>query len=318
MKPIANTVKQNAEMMDMLAKFRLNAIAGGVLATTADQLVTKLTVILSKMIDEFGVKYEDSHFVGLNGATLQDWQAQMVVEEKADSTRVNYTIILNEFLRWGCSRNLFGTPDSSVPLYEVLKSGRIRKDNNVEKEVYTEQKVEKLISQMGGNKNTLLRDKAIVAMFVGSGIRSFSLCGMKIKDYRDQEHGRIYILNKGGKHELAHLADFAYPFIDRYLETRPDADDPEAPLWMSQKGRQMTSNALYKIITRKQEELGLPEGLHIFRHSFISAAEKIGGLAVARDLAIHRSVTTTNIYAHTTEEDRMRAINGLPWNQLKI
>jgi len=313
-----NSVQKNEAMMEMLGKYRLNMIANGVLETTGDQLVRKMTIMLSDMVDNFGVEFRDGKFYGLTGAVLQDWQAKLLVEGKKAATRQNYTVILNEFLRWGCGPSLFVDARTDVPLWTVLKT-QVKKDaeeENAKPKMFTEEEIRQMINNMEGHANNMNRDKAIIATFVGSGIRAFSLCGMNIGDYRQQEHGYIRIKNKGGKMKNARLAEFAYEFIDRYLEERVDRDDMSAPLFMTQQKTRFNPNSLLKTIGRKQEKLGLTRGLHIFRHTFISAAEKEGGLAAARDLVFHKNANITNLYAHSTEEDLVNTVNNLPWNDL--
>ena len=316
-----NTVLQNEEIMNLLAKYRLNTIGNGVMESTGDEKVYKIVTCLGRLMDEFGVTFKDGKFYGLTGAALQDWNATMVSEGKAVTTRNNYTIIFNDFLRWGCGRGLFVDPQTDIPLYKILKCGRMPRQNDefpddVNEKFFTEEQIENLIENMPGREKFHVRDRAIVAMFIGSGIRASGLCNMNIGDYKKQEHGRIRIKNKGGAWKLAHLADFAYRFVDAYLETREDKDDMNAPLFVTKYGKRFDRTALYHTMEYRQEQLGMKSGLHIFRHTFTSAAERAGGMAVARDLAIHRSITTTNIYAHTTEKDLHQAINSMPWCKL--
>ena len=52
-------------------------------------------------------------------------------------------------------------------------------------------------------------------------------------------------------------------------------------------------------------------GCHAFRHTFVSAVEKKGGSAVARDLANHKSLVITNRYDHSTAGQRRQAVDAL-------
>lgn len=311
-------INRNPEIMKLLGKYKLNMVASGVLDTTGDQLVQKVSFILSVMEEDFGVRFENGKFYGLTGAVLQDWQAQMVAEDKSPRTRMNYTILLNEFLKWGCGRNLFMDTETDVPLWQVLKCGKLPKEELIPEserkpKFIQAEDVIRLINDMPGIEAHKKRDRAIVAMFVGSGIRSAACCGMNIGDYKNQPHGKIYIKNKGGAWKHTNLAEFAYKFIDEYLETRPDKDDMSAPLFLTKYGTRFIPETMNQTFTAKQKKLGIPQGIHIFRHTFTSAAERAGGAAVARDLAIHKSLTTTNIYTHVTEEDKYEAINAMPW-----
>lgn len=310
------------EMMNLLMRYRGNYIANGAMETTGDAVVEKLRVIFTQMNELGTLKFQDGKITGLNGALLQDWQGWMVSEGKAERTRQNYTILLNEFLRWGAARDIFPDYNSAVQIWTVLKPGKLTRPDKIPEDQrkqmsFSPAEVERLITEMPSSPCYLDRDRAIVALFVGSGIRNTALCDATIGDYR-KEPGMLYIRNKGGALRPANVAEFAVRMVDKYLESRKDKDDMSAPLFLNKYGRKFDRRTMHELISSRQKKLGMVTGVHKFRHSFATATEKAGGPAVARDLCMHRSFMTTNIYANPTEEDKKAAVNALPWNNLSF
>jgi len=56
--------------------------------------------------------------------------------------------------------------------------------------------------------------------------------------------------------------------------------------------------------------LNLKTGVHIFRHTLLTAIDQSGGSALARDIGGHTSVQVTNRYVHSSMEERLEALNS--------
>ena len=158
-----------------------------------------------------------------------------------------------------------------------------------------------------------VRDRAITALVLCSGLRTSELCSLTIGQFRSAVDGRIRLRRKGGAWATAVIGEEAYPLIEEYLKTRKDADDPDRPLFVTTHGNACTRQQLYKAISKKQKAMGVATGLHALRHTAISEVMNTAGAAVARDFANHRSLIVTNRYSHTTEDQRLDAANGLHW-----
>ena len=148
-------------------------------------------------------------------------------------------------------------------------------------------------------------------------MRVSELCSLNIGDIDGHERGSVYVRRKGGAWKTVEVADFAYKYIETYLKTRKDRKDKDAPLFLTSHGCRCSGEQLYKAMRTKQNKAGVREdiqrGNHVFRHTFVSAVEKIGGGAVARDLANHKSLVVTNRYDHSTAKQRHDAVNALQW-----
>jgi integrase/recombinase XerD len=161
------------------------------------------------------------------------------------------------------------------------------------------------------------RDRAVIALFLATGLRVSELCSLKIGDMK--EHGSVYVRRKGGAWKTVDVAEFAYKYIDTYLATRDDADDMDAPLFVTSHGQPCSPGQMYRAMRTKQRKVVGDEkqfGNHVFRHKFVSDVEKVGGAAVARDLANHKSLVITNRYDHSTAEQRAAAVNNTSYARM--
>lgn len=72
----------------------------------------------------------------------------------------------------------------------------------------------------------------------------------------------------------------------------------------------MDRKALWSALAAKQSRLELKTGVHIFRHTLLTAVDQNGGSALARDIGGHTSVHVTNRYMHSSMEERLDVLNS--------
>lgn len=158
-----------------------------------------------------------------------------------------------------------------------------------------------------------LRNRAIVALFLYSGIRVSELCSLTIGSVRKHGRGLIYCRRKGGQWKDVEVADPFYRYLEDYLDTRTDRFDMNAPLFKTNRGGFMERKLIYQTLAPVQRELGIATGSHALRHTYISEIDKIGGPTIARDLANHSSLKITNKYDHSTRDQRQAVLDRLNW-----
>lgn len=275
---------------------------------TNEQCIDRLNTVFDDLIENYGVVLEECAIIGLSGHVLQSWFNKFV-DTRKPSTINNYVSFINPFLRWAynigyiekdISRVLQNVP---IPSVETLPEWERPKDKYM-----THEEVERLL-----NATYSSRDRAIVALFLYSGIRVSELCSLTLDSVLKPEKGKIYCKRKGGKWKYVDVADEFYEYLSEYLAERDDILDRQAPLFISSRGGHLDRRTIYAALSKIQRELGLATGPHVLRHTFISEVDKIGGPSVARDLANHSSLRVTNRYDHTTEEQRRETISRLSW-----
>jgi len=271
-----------------------------------------------KQLEEFGVKLKTEAIVGISGAVLQRW-LNATKKGKKPATVNNYIVTLNPFLRWAHKIYPSGVGDFGnilktikLPTYEQLSE-----DERPKEKYYSDEQIEELLRIPKPYEDSPLkkRDRAIIALFLASGLRVSELCQLKIGSLTDHGHGYVFVKRKGGAWKTTEVAEFAYPYIETYLQTRKDRDNPSAPLFMTINGTPCNRQQLYYCLRNRQKKVTggdeMQFGCHTFRHTFVSSVEKIGGGAVARDLANHKSLTITNRYDHSTAGQRRSAVDAL-------
>lgn len=228
------------------------------------------------------------------------------------STRNLYVVVLKEYFSFLTAMKLI-PEDPSVSLHCVKEK---KKPQDEDSAIYTAQDIEILLSFLSSQapQRNALRDTAIVALLLGSGLRAFELCSLDVSHLSEIQAGVIGVRRKGGNWEKVNVSAFVFPHVARYLLARkPQAADE--PLFLSQKGRRMTPNGVWKTLAAKQRSVQLLTGVHRFRHTFLTDVDRneSGNAAVARDLGGHKSVSVTNGYLHTTSEERQKVVNSMSY-----
>lgn len=279
---------------------------------TNRQCLDRLNTVFDQLTADYGVVMTAGTIEGLNGVTLQTWFNHFV-DARKPSTINNYLAFLNPFLRWA-----YHIGYMLEDLSHLLSCLRIPSQDELPewerpKEKYlTHDQVEAILSDISTGAFAL-RNRAIIALFLYSGLRVSEVCSLTIGSVLGRERGVIYLRRKGGRWCEAEVGLAFYPYLNAYLETRSDGRDMDSPLFLTSRGKPMDRFSVYTALRPVQEKLGVATGPHALRHTYISEVEKIGGPAIARDLANHRSMRITNKYDHTTHDQRAETIAKLSW-----
>lgn len=147
-----------------------------------------------------------------------------------------------------------------------------------------------------------LRDKAILEVLYGCGLRVSEVKDLKISGLYFDE-GFVRVVGKGNKERLVPLGDVAADAVRAYLEARPQADGADADdiLFLNRFARPLSRVSVFKMIKKQALVAGVWKSIspHTFRHSFATHLIENGAdLRVVQEMLGHESVTTTEIYTH--------------------
>ncbi|NPC74296.1 tyrosine recombinase XerC [Corallococcus sp. AB004] len=155
-----------------------------------------------------------------------------------------------------------------------------------------------------------LRDKAILEMLYGGGLRISELCGLDLLGV-DRSSRIVRVMGKGSKERLVPLNAKAIRSLEAYLARRGEllaevreGQDPDA-LFLNFKGGRLTARSIARHLDAYVLKLALARKVspHAMRHSF--ATHLLGGGADIRsiqELLGHASLSTTQKYTHVTFE----------------
>lgn len=175
----------------------------------------------------------------------------------------------------------------------------------------TVKEVEGLLGAPDEKKPAGLRDRAMIEVLYGAGLRVSELITLKFADVNLGD-GFLICRGKGGKERIVPLGRSACAWVGRYLaEVRPlSGPKPGTELFLSRLGRAFTRQGFWKLLRKHAARAGLASKItpHVLRHSF--ATHLLEGGADLRSVQLmlgHSQITTTQIYTHVSRE-RLRRV----------
>jgi integrase/recombinase XerC len=166
----------------------------------------------------------------------------------------------------------------------------------------------------------MIRDMAIIKVFLYCGLRISELVNLDLEDinYQDQS---IKFFGKGNKERYVPLHTEALDSVQRYLPARnkitPKNDDAQKALFLSNQGNRINVRTIQKMVKKYAKKAGFKNFSkitpHKLRHTFASMLyRQTKDLRILQELLGHSNISTTQIYTHTDKEQRKNAVDQLP------
>lgn len=180
-------------------------------------------------------------------------------------------------------------------------------------DVLSTEEIDRMIAQIDMSKSESHRNRAIIEMLYGSGLRVSELVNLQLSNIYLQE-GYMRITGKGSKQRLVPISPVAIEWFAYWLQDRNALDiKPEAAdiAFVNRYGRQLTRAMIFTIIKRLAEAAGIQKNIspHTLRHSFATHLLQNGAdLRIIQQLLGHESISTTEIYTHVDIHDLREAI----------
>ena len=180
-------------------------------------------------------------------------------------------------------------------------------------EVLSVDEIDRMIAAIDMSKPEGRRNRAIIEMLYGSGLRVSELVTLKLSNMYHEE-GYMLVEGKGSKQRLVPVSpeaekQFGLWMADRaLLDVKPDYSDYA---FLNRYGRGLTRSMIFHIIKTLAEEAGIRKNIspHTLRHSFATHLLQNGAdLRIIQQLLGHESITTTEIYTHIDVQDLRNAI----------
>jgi integrase/recombinase XerC len=164
--------------------------------------------------------------------------------------------------------------------------------------------VERLLDAPAGSDARDLRDRALLELLYGCGLRAAEACGLELRDVRlDTESVRV--TGKGGKQRVVPLGGAAAAALERYLgrgRPRLAAAGDAGRLFLSVRGRPLAPSDVRRALQRALTRAGVAQrSPHALRHTFATHLLEGGAdLRSIQDMLGHASVGTTQVYTHVS------------------
>jgi len=186
----------------------------------------------------------------------------------------------------------------------------------------SEEDINRIITCIDNSTDIGKRNKCILEVLYGCGLRVSELIDLKISNINFKE-SYIMVEGKGEKTRLVPLANTTAEFITSYIHTVRNKTKInkkyEDTLFLNSRGTNMSRVIVFIIIKELTQKAGISKSIspHTFRHSFATNLLQNGAdLRFIQEMLGHSSITTTQVYTHLkTEELRDVILNFHPINR---
>ncbi len=263
---------------------------------------------------------------GLSANSLAAYKRDIVEFIRLFNIKFDYSIsskIINEYL--AKLHNLNRKPgtvarkiSSLRNFYKYLFENNLVKNNPFEyarvpeimryhPDYLTVDEVTAILKQPKPEDRNGIRDRAILELIYGTGIRISELINLKISSVYD-EIGFIKIVGKGNKERLVPYGRYASRAVEKYLVDEREKIRPEKDgdiLFLSNRKKKFSRVGLWKMIKKYARKAVIKKEVtpHTFRHSFATHLIEGGAdLRTVQELLGHASISTTQIYTQVDRE----------------
>ena len=233
---------------------------------------------------------------------IRDWMESLMDKGNSASTINKNLSALRSFYRFALKRGLVKKdpahavtgPKKSKPLPQFLREGEM----------------DRLLDGLEWDSSfNNVRARTILLLFYEAGLRRSELIGLDDKDV-DFEAAQLKVTGKRNKQRIVPFGVELAEALKNYKAKRQEEfGETNGALFLSDKGERISGDQVYQIV---RKYLSMVTSLkkrspHVLRHTFATAMLNNGaGLETIKSLLGHESVSTTEIYTHTTFEQLKR------------
>jgi len=215
------------------------------------------------------------------------------------STINSYYRTLQTFFNWLVAEDII----TKSPMTNI-KPPRIPK---TKPQPFSLQDIENLLLLCSGNTFLAVRNRAIILLFLDTGLRLAELANIQLRDV-DFDRGLIKVIGKGSKERVVRMGKRTQKALLHYLLKR---NDSYPSLWVTEERTPLHRAGVQVAIKRLCHRAGITDakpGVHTFRHTAaINYLRNGGGEFTLQILLGHATLTMTRRYVSTLgEEDMIR------------
>lgn len=159
---------------------------------------------------------------------------------------------------------------------------------------------ERLLANESIDRFTALRDRLVMELLYGAGLRVSELVGLNYESV-DADHGVVRVLGKGQKERLCPIGKVASALLVEFKNNFAPSRAPSAPIIVNARSERLPVRQVQLMLKRYLAVAGLPMDLtpHKLRHSYATHLLNAGAdLRVVQELLGHAQLATTQVYTH--------------------
>ena len=252
---------------------------------------------------EFYGNLEGCHsWKSVDSDIIRDWMESMM-DKGNNATSINRRLsALRSFYRFALARKLVDKdpvhgvtgPKKGRPLPQFLKENEM--DRLLDAESWTESFED-------------VRDRTVIMTFYETGIRLSELIGLddSVVDFSNRQ---LKVMGKRNKQRVIPFGEELLATLRDYMKCRDkEADRQSEALFVTAKGQRMTSSQVREAVRKNLSKVCTLKKRtpHVLRHTFATAMlNSKAGIESVKKLLGHESLSTTEIYTHTTFEQLKR------------
>ncbi|NLJ65755.1 MAG: tyrosine recombinase [Clostridiales bacterium] len=167
--------------------------------------------------------------------------------------------------------------------------------------ILTLEEISKLMDQPSGKDHKSIRDKAMLELLYGTGIRVSELIGLNLEDV--DINGATIVCRSSSKVRTTNIEKRAIPYLQNYLKdsrVKLVRNKEEKALFVNFHGRRMTRQGFWKIVKYYTQKANINKDItpHTLRHSFaIHLLNKGTDIQALQEILGHSDLSTTQMYA---------------------
>jgi integrase/recombinase XerC len=229
---------------------------------------------------------------------LRRWLANLTTLGYARSTIARRAAAVRTFYAWAAGVGRVGANPATL-------LGSPRPVNRLPA-VLSRSEAEELAGAPAGSDPVTLRDRAVLELLYGSGLRVAELCALNTEDL-EVDAQRVRVHGKGGKERQVPVGDYATEALTRYLEEGRPAMEPwdgsHPALFFNRRRKRLGARDVRAVLDHYRPEAldGRRVSPHTLRHSFATHLLEGGAeIRVVQELLGHSSLATTQRYTHVS------------------
>lgn len=159
-----------------------------------------------------------------------------------------------------------------------------------------------------------IRDHAIIALAVGTGLRISELAALNTDDlWITARKGEVQVrLGKGDQPRTVPLNAQTRDVLEKWLAARNSQHPGMGPLFLSREGKRLAVRSIRHVVAQVSEASGVDMSPHVLRHTFATLLLDNGAdIVVVADLLGHSRIDTTRVYTRPTAEKASAAVERI-------